>query len=314
MGFQDKVLPPQYHRLAYSILILSAIAAAVLIATLYLMEAIHDYKTEHRQLKSVLEADKSRHAIPRYIRVTERRDKLVVDELGNATLEWLFVVTGLDKSNTRSLELQIYSEHKQVDSKLPGDNFKSNIEIVEMKVAGQKIETASEAYTPLEIRYPIAGEHHPMEFGILRVPTDLSNIEALAPTEIRMTMRLKDTFFRAQKMDFFVVEIPQLTNKISVTLESKNQDYIVIVPPDAWDEKIKAQMGHSGTLDTAETLSQSDKVFQSSDGKLIWESEYPKLGYRYLLSFRLHRPGLADTGGLAKPRTPSSEKNRNINR
>jgi hypothetical protein len=282
MALEDKVLPATVQTYAYLIFAGIVVVFALFIAAIYILQALQDLSQERARVQLVLDAENSLAAIPRYARVRKRQDRLRIDAEGNGELEWSFEVENLDAHESDSLDFQIYSEHETSTSSWTAADPPSSIEILSLQVGSHQIANPSHTYQVKEIRHR-RGSRDPLEFGVMRIPINFDDIRLLKRVRINAKMSLKKTFRKSTVDEYFVVEIPQLTDRIKVTIESSDPGLVVLPSPD--NHRIHAQMGYYGTEDMTEALRQRGAMVQT-DKAIVWETEYPKLGYQYMLYFQ----------------------------
>ena len=224
----------------------------------------------------------SLQAVSRYLHVTARNDELRVKPSGDAELDWSFRVSNVEPRN--DFDLKIYSEQSSAGSA----SASSTVQVTRMEVAGTSENHPEQYYRWMETRHPVLGGN-PTEFGVVKVP--LSGAPPhLKEIQVDVGVEFRGTFLMAAKGgDYFVIEIPQLTDRISVKLSpSDPAKYRVKLPAWGGGSAIVAKMGYQGPEDPDETLARKTEV--KTDGpSVIWEGTYPKLGYQYELRFELEK-------------------------
>jgi hypothetical protein len=218
-------------------------------------------------------------AVPRLVTFKKRQDTYVIEANGNGTLTWEFDLASHPQDYIPTLTFPVYAE-------VSGISPPPTSVIVDLiEVNGQRRNT-NDAYELIEHRIPQdrgpeAKER--IDFGLLRVPVNL--VGGRDSCHVRVQMRLFQVFRRVFQYDPVFIDIPYLTEGLTVKITSN--DYNVVSPPRPPNgSTVMAMSGIMHTEDKAETSFQNDKCFQR-DGALLWHSESLKLAYRYKLWFRL---------------------------
>ncbi len=305
-NFAQKLFPEQdwVKYAAYAAIVLVALALLVLIAAVYLHDTIAELTLERGEVakergevaterSALIESRKDeriREAIPFHIVVVSREDTLVIDDNGDGTLDWVFSIKVNDAEKCQSLDLQILSECFELLEPGGEKKYAGNIKITRIVVAGNEVRRPHGYYRTHEIRHPddISAQKRPMEFGILSVPLNYEEIRLASVSKVTITMVMKGTFRDAtsQAGDYFLVDIPQLTESLKVEIRTASAGSEV--QSNLSEDKLSVRMGYGGTLDRAEMFHQLEKIKQRA-GALVWQSAFPKLGYHYRLSFRIVR-------------------------
>jgi len=292
LGLADDVVRPEIRWLVFRWLAEVSLIAAIGLVIVLMIDAINRYAEERNKYNETALHDRSREAVSRYVHVRKRSDHLIVEDSGDATLTWEFEVENVD--SRVGLDLQVHAEHPAWTPSAGSPTApESNVEVVHLSIAGQLSEEPGSVYSMKEFRHPWPGPDgkasNPMEFGVIRIPITHVNARNQKMIGISMQTKFKGGAFRnAPSRDYFVVEIPQLTDVLRVKIEPKSPGLRAILLPHsqmASGRHVVAQMGYAGTEDTAESDKQSREIVQKGRC-LIWEVEYPKVGYQYCIFFK----------------------------
>ncbi len=212
-------------------------------------------------------------AVPRFVVFRERRDRLIVERDGDATLDWRFTLTAPRDVAIQTLTFPIYVD---IDADAPDTN---RIEVQSVKVNRVDIGNDFELERR-ELRTSMIRGRPSMQYSVLRVPVELG--EGQDVCDLRIVLKMIGVF--PAGVEKFYVDIPYLTEKLRVTLVTAAGK--VRRPLNDATTTIEAMSGLMEVPDPAESKIQSDHC--THDGAwLVWKAEAPKLGYQYKMSFRL---------------------------
>lgn len=250
------------------------VSIAVLAATE--LRLAHDQWRERRILE----------AVPRLVRFSDRIDSVTFNK---------------DESVSYDLSLKIESNLDQavsflqfpitVDTPPSGDLAEPGIEIKRLTVDG--IEKSTEGvYVKKQIRQYVdpADSKRPMEYGVAEVPVSLGRGETSCHVQISMLLP-RGAFSNCRKSEYVIVDIPYITDRLRIEIRGENGLRIGAVPGRHGEEHVEATSEIMGTHDTDETMREKGNVTLLNDS-MVWQTEFPKLGYRYLVWFRV--AGLAE--------------------
>jgi hypothetical protein len=101
-----------------------------------------------------------------------------------------------------------------------------------------------------------------------------------------MEFTLLGAFANSAFGDYVIVDIPYLTEALEVEIKSANTaKRVLLARKDEKGQTIDAYGEMMDMYDHHESQFQTDRAKQVND-MVIWESEDPKLGYRYWIWFR----------------------------
>jgi len=115
------------------------------------------------------------------------------------------------------------------------------------------------------------------ELGSIRVPTHLEN---KSKVEITMTVLLKGVFAEAKDGEFVVVDIPYLTEKFDLLITAEEGAIRV-----ASNNFLDAYANNNSFNTDADEVASQKRKCTPYNGKFIWKTTYPKLGYRYVFKY-----------------------------
>jgi hypothetical protein len=223
------------------------------------------------------------NALPTFYRMTRRQDRFVVGDTGSVTLHWDFDLEMDLEEPLRDILFPVFAEcHK------PGEGHGSAVVIDTLTVNGRS-ENVGHCYSPKQIRAPfhgVTGGNEPsMEFGILKVPVDF--VRGKGRCSIAVQMTIHNAFPNVLSKEFVIVDIPSITERLEVIIEG-SAGYLVR-PSDLVDDTILATVSTVEFRDLAETHKQN-RNWQVKNDSIVWNCEFPKIGYRYLVFFRIEQP------------------------
>ena len=123
---------------------------------------------------------------------------------------------------------------------------------------------------------------------VIRLP--LSNDGALQPNQystITAVFKLENCLPDESVQDSLFFEIPYLTKRMSINMESKNGTNIILSPSLECPNSVGAYTRYGATIDPDETKNISAPK-QKTNG-ITWEIRKPVLGYNYRLNFKLEK-------------------------
>jgi hypothetical protein len=221
--------------------------------------------------------------VPTLIRFHRRRDELVVDPRGNATLHWTFDIHNDDGEELAELHLPVYA------ALAPGVDPKDVVRVSTLQVDTDRIRAPEEYYSTADVRAPVEGGAQAWTRGVLRVPVQFG--PAQRQRRIQAVLHFTGAFQPASTPGgcSFQVDIPYMTEHLEVHIRSERQVGICGLR----DQAVAAEAALMGDRDHQETRRRSAEYRDNEDPtgrSLVWRAHMPKLGYRYNVSFRLFPP------------------------
>jgi hypothetical protein len=261
----DKVLPVVY--------VLIALASAVLIGV-YAEAFIREFRAERKKLKF---ATLLTNTTPTFVSFTSREDLLTLRASGDATLEWHFELSVPQDISITNLPIPIYTVI-DTESDGGGDYDWGRISLETVEVNGE-VQNSGQL-SRQELRLAQVQDRPSFQRWVLNVPVDLGEGKGSCSLKIRLTLR--GVFTSAGDIETFYVDIPYLTESLIVTVcapECKVREPIDIGAIHAASASMEAE-------DAREAVSQSEKC-RAVGPALVWKTAAPKMGYRYMLRFRV---------------------------
>ncbi|HEX7180361.1 MAG TPA: hypothetical protein VF756_00855 [Thermoanaerobaculia bacterium] len=250
---------------------------------IYLHELLQNLRAATKELEEKEQLIAHTKALPSFVFMKNRCDRFIFDREGTATLLWSFEIDGsLSKAETTEILFPIFAEIGP-----EAQSFKTAIKVEALTVDGKRM-NPKQTYIPLEAREKIGASADDMgqrmEFGALKVPVVFSRGGTLCKVELKL--KLENSFPNLSKREFVYVDVPIVTEQIKVILESATEGRIAFLP---WqkDDTLIATSGMVENRDPGETHRQRNRWRQTEEKTLVWQTDYPKLGYRYKLSFYL---------------------------
>ena len=257
----DKVLPVVY--------VLIALVSVVLIGV-YAETFIREFRAERKKLKF---ATLLTNTTPTFVSFTSREDLLTLRASGDATLEWHFELSVPQDILIPNLPIPIYTE---IDGS--GDYDWDRISLESVEVNGE-VQNGGQL-SRQELRLAQVQDRPSFQRWVLNVPVDLGKGKESCSLKILLTLR--GVFPRAGDIETFYVDIPYLTESLTVTVcapECRVREPIEIGAIHAASASMEAE-------DAREAVSQSEKC-RAVGPALVWKTAAPKMGYRYMLRFRV---------------------------
>lgn len=221
------------------------------------------------------------NGLPQLLRMRERRDRFVLSPHGNATIHWRFDLdASLVREPIRELVFPVFAEVFG-ETEEPS----SVVELRDLRVNGSR-ENCADIYRPLELREMLPKSPQKlrsmMEFGVLRVPVLPLGEQKHCVIEIELY--LKGAFPNLRTREFAIIDIPCITRDLEVVIEGS--DGLRVRPSPLDEDKVVATLGLAEIRSLEETSRQATRWIMQGD-RLVWRAEYPKLGFRYKVFFRL---------------------------
>lgn len=256
------------------IYIILLIVLSMILVAIYLYLAGIDYKDNREQLIKTKKDLEYLSALPRTIIFKKRKDIFTIYDNGDAKLEWNFQIEKKTDNNIEFINFPVICERRDNNISM---EFAS-VEIKEVIVNGKKLNNATYELKSLNSSKE---NTRTVEIGSIHVPLYLSK-EDKDTIDITISLNFKDIFFEYERGEFVVVDVTYITKEIELLVvpESPNKRIEVV------DNFFNAHEVNGNNADLVEQTEQAQKC--STDGnKLRWHTEYPKLGYRYEVSFKI---------------------------
>ncbi|HBV95881.1 MAG: hypothetical protein JL50_04490 [Peptococcaceae bacterium BICA1-7] len=238
------------------------------------------YMNERKQKDGELELFK---AIPSFIHFRRRIDHFIVLKNGDGRLNWTFDIEKNTENPISYMNIPILCEH------LRGEMNPSVKSIIIEKLMVNN-DVYDVTYLPQFIRYPFnenISSCRPTEIGCIRTPVNLPKGKSKA--SIKFTLLLKNVFSEAEIKEFVVVDIPYITEKLTVVVTHES-DSCKIIPVYNNGHLIDAYSDHNLNIDMDEVAEQNKNI-KSSNGTIVWKTGLPKLGYSYQINFQVKSGG-----------------------
>ncbi len=241
-----------------------------IIIYIYISDAIKDYKDLVNSDELKQEQLELLKAMPHLLAFSKRNDNFNVLKNGDGILKWHFHIKKETKEKLQYLYFPIVFELDDVNEK------NSNVQIIESKINGEYCQAE---YVFKSISLVDNGD--PLETGYILVPTllDIGKREF----DLYLNIKIKKLFKRYDIKEFIIVDIPYITKEMKVTI---NVD-------DGYNLKpitnfLEVHESSANNFDAGEMHRQTSNCKINSES-LVWEAEYPKLGYQYKISFQMEK-------------------------
>lgn len=212
------------------------------------------------------------------VRFVSRVDSVVIEDNERVKFSWLMRIECDPEDSIQELYFPI-----NIDLDEEGRDLGRRVQVDSIVVNGEP-KPADKAYVPKQTRlFCDPGESkYPMEYGIIRVPVGLGPSRRRVDVAVEMT--LTACFPELETREFVLVDIPYVTRRLTVNVRAKA----------GMVQSVKGPLGHE-----VEAWSQIMEVFDGADSsrrapevesfgdRIAWRSEFPKLGYRYKIWFRV---------------------------
>jgi hypothetical protein len=249
---------------------------------IYLVDISNAIRTERRRLQRL---ERRTKALPTFVVLTYRRDHFTFFADGSARLQWIFDIDG-SEADTQTTEIlfPILAEiHEGDQDGKPADN---TVKIEKFSINGLEVANPQRFYAPREHRKRIGtpedGIGGLLELGILKVPVQFE--EGKTRHRVVLELLLTEAFANLLEVEHVYIDVPIVTESLEVVLDSPDGRISHL-----WDKEktLVAALGVVDMTDPDETHRQRHRWREGEDGKLVWSTESPKLGYRYRIRFQL---------------------------
>lgn len=261
-----------------------------------------DIRDEVRLLEArrrdLAELERLRSALPTLVRFEKRTDILTVDARGNGVMTWSFRLRAPAEANLRVITLPIVTEIPPPDPTCEGGGPSDGPAVVRVRslwMNGRALPPHG-SYTVVDWSASPLRPSAPdprVEEGLLRIPVDLG--VGSTTCELRAVLEFRSVF-RGEPA-FFVVMIPYLTEELEVIVRSVT-GHLVRAGSRATSGDESAPIRAYSTMlnleDQRESFLQSDRL-NGSASEIVWRTRDAKVGYRYLVNFRLESVAASGT-------------------
>lgn len=242
-----------------------------IIIYIYISDAIKEYKDLVNSDELKQEQLELLKAMPHLLAFSKRNDNFNVLKNGDGILKWHFHIKKETKEKLQYLYFPIVFELDDVNEK------NSNVQIIESKINGEYCQSE---YVFKSISLVDNGD--PLETGYILVPTLLDIGER--EFDLYLNIKIKKLFKRYDVKEFIIVDIPYITKEMKVTI---NVD-------DGYNLKpitnfLEVHESSANNFDAGEMHRQISNCKINNSESLVWETEYPKLGYQYKISFQMEK-------------------------
>ncbi len=274
-----KLTEAQHAQLIYILFCVSLIIMLVWI----ILCAVHD------ALRTLAASDGEKHetmslaAVPRRIRCKHREDIVRFNHDESADFLWDLTLQSEPGDSIARVLFPITFERAQ-DPSCPV----VPISVTRLRVNGKE-KVAKGAYKRRQTRFIEGHNELVMEDGLVEIPVDLGF--GTEECSVQIEMKVYCAFPKCREREYVVVDIPYLTEHLTVKILCESKLCAKGVARDHGEEVLEASNIFMETFDIHETKIQHINVTLLDD-QVIWRTAYPKLGYRYKVWFRIE--GLAD--------------------
>jgi hypothetical protein len=225
-----------------------------------------------------------RRVIPTLVTFTRREDQLIVDTNGDGILTWTFHLVADLGRDISELTFPVYVEIplKQIVDRA--------ITVEAVEVNGESRDPTG-MYREVEKRYPdnrLPDDPEMIQYAQVTIPVPLRRGQA--ECQIRVRLRLWNTFPHLKTAEALFVDIPYVTEQLRVEISA--EQHLVRIPyhePEEPTSAVRAASSLMQTFDSDESLLQS-RLCKEREGRLVWITNSAKLGYHYRVYFRLSEP------------------------
>ena len=227
-------------------------------------------------------------ALPETFIFRDRKDSFVVTEEGDVYLTWRFEIERITNNSLSFISLPIICERKDKNEQ------DTPVHIESFLVNGKK--QSNHQYEVLSVeRFDRFGKEleRPLERGMIKIPLFTASHKG-GIEKVELKVFFKGMFINYTEKEFAVIDVPYITKNISVSIEHANNNKWDI---NVIDNFLDVREMNSNTYDVGELAKQLNNCLIIHDinrlkGEdidcLLWESDFPKLGYRYKLIFNFH--------------------------
>lgn len=240
----------------------------VFVVYLYIQNSIYEYKEIKNKFIEENEKSEIIKAIPHLLIFSKREDHFIVQEDGDGILEWRFHIVKETEGALNYIYFPVMYECASTTNA-------KNVDILDARVNGKSFQAT---YNPNAVSTSVAGGF-PIELGEVSVPILLD--KGRQEFDLFIRIKIKGLFCNFRVKEFVVVDIPYITKHLSLSIEMP-KDYEPSLPSNFFEAHETSSVS---TLDSEEVSNQMSKCKRATTS-ITWETDYPKLGYRYRLFFK----------------------------
>jgi hypothetical protein len=275
----QNIFPPNYfEKIVWGLMALAFVAAVAV----YIYSAAEEWRVASEELKHEREAlsraeraNRLSAILPNFLLMTHREDHYVIGSQGSGLLRWKFHLEHPNAVGRRTLTLPIYAERRK---ELDATPSKSVFTVKSLKVNSIPQPTVG-AYEMKGLRSN--GGKPQEEIGVVSVKLDLTGT---THSEVEVELSFACSYPDLARDESVFVDVPYITEHLMVSVAAE-EGRLAVVPLTSVPT-IHAFAGEHGVEDTEETYRQ-DRSLHQVGAALRWNTEYPKLGHRYRVWFRL---------------------------
>ena len=254
--------------------IILLICLSLIVVAIYLYIAAVEFKENREQYKRTQKDLELFSVLPRLFVFKNRIDKFTVFDNGNAELEMDLKLEKETDNNIEFINLPVMCERKDNNTSM---DFVS-VTVKELCFNGEKRNNAT-----YELKSINCGRENDraLEQGCVHVPL-YSSARKGEIIRLKITLLFKDMFCEYRSNEFVIVDIPYITENMSLVVKPQSNNKRIEVTNNYFNVH---EMNGENT-DVEEQAKQRKNCLPDSNS-LKWKTKYPKLGYRYVFSFKL---------------------------
>ena len=271
--------PHERKQVVLLLLVLLSLALIVLLCITYFADMLSVFRERSSALEA-READVASKSmviasVPRTVEFDRRRDRLVVEPNGDATLEWDFSMVSPAGETVTDLGFLLYGE---VDKGKRGPSNANALEVQSLLVNGVQRARGSLSF---RWRRNSGSPSVDLECWLLSMPVSLRRLDDRC--DITAIIKFHGVFSNASVREEFYVDIPYLTRDLLVEVRASPQYAVRHCPGGGPHVKATSVLMEASDPREAQRSGESEE----NGDALVWHTTAPKLGYRYTLAFRL---------------------------
>lgn len=264
------------YEIIRQLMVVISFAIIIIIVALYLTIAILELRDIKLQINENNNELELMNTIPYVFVFKNRTDTFTISEDGDAELEWDFEIEKETDESITFINFPILCERKDDDTNMDS----VSVEVKKLIVNGNEQYNAK--YELKSINIPKDSKRS-IEQGCVHVRLD-SDTKKGAIFNVNIVLILKKVYYFVETEEFVVVDIPYITQNLTLNIVPKSSEQIIEVVNNFFN----VHEVNGNNTDNDEKAKQCKKCITKNNG-IIWKTEYPKLGYRYELSFTMHK-------------------------
>lgn len=255
------------------IYIVLLICLSMIVVGIYLDIAAIEFRENREQYKRTQKDIELFSVLPRLFVFKDRVDEFTVFDNGNAELE-MNLKLEKETDNIEFINLPVMCERKDNNTSM---DFVS-VTVKELCFNGEKRNNAT-----YELKSINCGRENDraLEQGCVHVPL-YSSARKGEIIRLKIILLFKDMFCEYRSNEFVIVDIPYITENMSLVVKPQSNSKRIEVTNNYFNVH---EMNGENT-DVEEQAKQRKNCLPDSNS-LKWKTKYPKLGYRYVFSFKL---------------------------